>query len=180
MRKAQYFLFLLLIVCLSISLSACGKKKAEFEPVAGEQTSTPTAPVEKPPMEERPTTEQPVTLDIFDEVNRQLQPVFFDFDKYDIREDQIPALQNNARVLKQNPSVSVLIEGHCDERGTEEYNQALGERRAGAAKDFLGSLGIEESRLSTISYGETRPFALGHNEDSWRLNRRAHFIAVRR
>lgn len=179
MKKAHYCLFLFLTLTLIFSLSAC-KKKAEFEPVPASTSTGPSEGSVPPPSVERPTTEGPMTLDIFDEVNRQLQPVFFDFDKYDIREDQISALQSNSRVLKQNPTVSVLIEGHCDERGTEEYNQALGERRATAAKDFLVSLGIEEARLSTLSYGESRPFDPGHNEDAWRLNRRAHFVAVRR
>ncbi len=134
---------------------------------------------EPPPSVERPVTQGPITTDLIDEVTRQMQAVFFDFNKYDIREDMIPALQNNARVMKQNPTVSVLVEGHCDERGTDEYNLALGERRAGAAKDFLISLGIAENRLSTLSYGESRPFAPGHDEDSWAQNRRAHFVAVR-
>ena len=179
MKKVQYFLFIFLVVSLVFSLSSC-KKKAEFEPAPASVSGTPADTGVPPPSVEQPTTEGPMTLDIFDEVNRQLQPVYFDFDKYDIRDDQIPALQSNARVLKQNPTVSVLIEGHCDERGTEEYNQALGERRAAAARDFLASLGIVESRFSTLSYGESRPFAQGHSEDAWRLNRRAHFVAVRR
>ena len=179
MRRARYFLFLLVIVTLAFSVTACHKKKA-FEPPATETGTSKSGTGEVPPPVVKPTSDSGVTLDIFDEVNKQLQPVFFDYNKYDIREDQIPSLQSNGRVLKQNATVSVLIEGHCDERGTDEYNQALGEKRAGAAKDFLVSLGIAESRLSTISYGETRPFAQGHDEDALRLNRRAHFVAVRR
>jgi peptidoglycan-associated lipoprotein len=115
-------------------------------------------------------------------MRRQLQPVFFDYNQYDIREDQLASLQNNARVLKAGEcgTVTVLIEGHCDERGTDEYNLALGERRADAAKDYLVSLGIPDGRLNTISYGESRPFSQGHNEDAWQQNRRAHFVAVRK
>ena len=121
MKKAHYCLFLFLILSLILSLSAC-KKKAEFEPVPASSSAGQSEGGEPPPSVEQTTTGGPMELNIFDEVNRQLQPVFFDYDKYDIREDQITALQGNSRVLKQNPTVSVLIEGHCDERGTEEYN----------------------------------------------------------
>jgi peptidoglycan-associated lipoprotein len=180
LKKAQSLLFLLLIVSIAFSLTACHKKKVTpLEPTPETSVPSTTEPTEPQPSVEKPTTEGPVVLDI-DEVSKQLQPVFFDFNKYDIREDQIPALQNDARVLKQNQTVTVLVEGHCDERGTDEYNLALGERRADAAKDFLVSLGIEEARLSTISYGESKPFAQGHNEDAWRQNRRAQFVAVRK
>ena len=179
MKNTRYLLFLFILVTMAFAITACGKKQPPIEPPAPQPSATEQRS-EPQPSVERPTQEGPMTLDIIDEVNKQMQPVFFDFDKYDIRDDQVPALQNNARVMKQNATVSVLIEGHCDERGTEEYNQALGERRAQAAKDFLATLGVAESRLSTLSYGETRPFAMGHNEDSWGLNRRAHFVAVRR
>ncbi|HJZ11255.1 MAG TPA: peptidoglycan-associated lipoprotein Pal [Acidobacteriota bacterium] len=179
MKNARHLLFLFLIVCIAFTFAACKKKKEIIEPPAPSTTPSGTMG-EQQPSSERQTGEGPLTLDIFDEVNKQLQPVFFDYNKYDIRDDQVSSLQTNARVLKQNSTVSVLVEGHCDERGTEEYNQALGERRAQAAKDYLVSLGIAEARLSTLSYGETRPFAMGHNEDSWSLNRRAHFVAVRK
>ena len=179
MKNACHLLFLFLIVCIAFTFAACKKKKEIIEPPAPSTTPSGTMG-EQQPSSERQTGEGPLTLDIFDEVNKQLQPVFFDYNKYDIRDDQVSSLQTNARVLKQNSTVSVLVEGHCDERGTEEYNQALGERRAQAAKDYLVSLGIAEARLSTLSYGETRPFAMGHNEDSWSLNRRAHFVAVRK
>ncbi len=174
-------MFLLLVFSIAFTFFACGKKKpVDFEPATS--APSPTSDMnqsEPPPSVERPTTEGPITTELIDEVTRQMQPVFFDYNRYDIREDMIPALQNNARVMKQNPAVSVLVEGHCDERGTDEYNLALGERRAGAAKDFMISLGIPENRLSTLSYGESRPFAPGHDEDSWSQNRRAHFVAVR-
>jgi peptidoglycan-associated lipoprotein len=105
----------------------------------------------------------------------QLHPVFFDYDKSDIREDQMEVLQKDAEVLKLIPS-KVQIQGHCDERGTEEYNLALGDRRARMVREYLNSLGIDAARLDTISYGESRPFATEHNEDAWSENRRAHFI----
>ena len=98
--------------------------------------------------------------------------VFFDFDKYNLKADARETLGKQAAWLKKYPSVTVEVEGHCDERGTREYNLALGERRANAAKDYLVALGIDPNRVSTISYGKERPVALGHNEVAWGQNRR--------
>jgi peptidoglycan-associated lipoprotein len=105
-----------------------------------------------------------------------LKDVFFDFDKAVVRPDQQAALTENAAWLKANPGAKLLVEGHCDERGTAEYNLALGERRAKAVKDVLVTAGIPADRISTISYGEERPFVLGHDESAWKWNRRAHFV----
>lgn len=101
--------------------------------------------------------------------------IFFDFDKYSLRSDAREALDANAEVMRANPGVAVVIAGHCDERGTDEYNLALGERRAKASRDYLVRLGIDVSRVSVISYGEERPVSFGHDEASWRLNRRGEF-----
>lgn len=109
------------------------------------------------------------------EAARNLQPVFFAFDKFELDAAARSALANNARWLRANTDVKVWIEGHCDERGTDEYNLALGEKRARAVRAYLVQSGIDGADLRTISYGEERPFALGHDESSWRLNRRAHF-----
>ena len=98
--------------------------------------------------------------------------VFFDFDKSNIRPDQRATLEKQAAWLKTYPQVKLMIEGHCDERGTREYNLALGERRANSVKDFLVALGINPDRLQTISYGKERPAAQGHNEAAWAQNRR--------
>ena len=103
------------------------------------------------------------------------QPAFFDLDSYTLREDARAALDKDAKMLRDNPTVNITIEGHCDERGTEEYNQSLGERRAQAAQDYLVAAGISASRLQTISYGKDKPFATGHDDASWQQNRRAHF-----
>jgi peptidoglycan-associated lipoprotein len=102
--------------------------------------------------------------------------VLFDYDSSSLTPTAQDILNDKAAWLRNNPKVKVIIEGHCDERGSVEYNLALGERRAEAAKAFLIDLGIDGSRLTTISYGKERPFATGHNEASWRLNRRAHFV----
>jgi peptidoglycan-associated lipoprotein len=107
-----------------------------------------------------------------------LKDIYFDFDKYAIRPGDAEILKAIAAVLKKYPSVKIQIEGHCDERGTNEYNLALGERRANSTKDYLLSLGISKDRLSAISYGEERPLDPGHNEEAWAKNRRAHFIIL--
>ncbi len=99
--------------------------------------------------------------------------VFFGFDKYDLSDEAQGTLQRQAAWLKANPTVTLLIEGNADERGTREYNLALGERRATAVKNYLVTLGISANRLSTISYGKERPVALGHNEAAWAQNRRS-------
>jgi peptidoglycan-associated lipoprotein len=109
-------------------------------------------------------------------VQGDLGDVFFDFDKAEIRDDARGTLTDNGRKLMEVSDAMILIEGHCDERGTVEYNLALGERRAQAAKDFLVNYGVPASRIDTISYGENKPFAMGHDEGAWQQNRRAHFV----
>ena len=104
------------------------------------------------------------------------EDIHFDFDKSFIREDAKPALQRVADYLKKNPGASTVIEGHCDERGTAEYNLALGERRAASAKSYLVSLGVKGGALSTVSFGKEKPVDPGHNEEAWAKNRRAHIV----
>jgi len=105
-----------------------------------------------------------------------LKDAFFDFDKSSIRPDAKQSLDENAKWLKANPNAALTIEGHCDERGTREYNLGLGQRRAKAAKDYLVSAGIDAKRIKIISYGKERPFVPGHDESAWKWNRRAHFV----
>ena len=105
-----------------------------------------------------------------------LKDAFFDFDKSSIRPDAKLNLDENAKWLKANPKAAFTIEGHCDERGTREYNLGLGQRRAKAAKDYLVSAGIDAKRIKIISYGKERPFVSGHDESAWKWNRRAHFV----
>jgi peptidoglycan-associated lipoprotein len=105
-----------------------------------------------------------------------LKDVFFNYDKSAVREDQKTALNDNVGWLKTNSRAKILVEGHCDERGTADYNLALGDRRAKAVKDYLVAAGIPADRVSTISYGKERPFVLGHDESAWKWNRRAHFV----
>jgi peptidoglycan-associated lipoprotein len=108
----------------------------------------------------------------------ELGPVYFEFDSFSIKSESRSVLDTHATWLKANAGVSVQIEGHCDERGTTEYNLALGERRAGSVKDYLVSKGVPASRLSTISYGEERPAKTGVNEMAWAQNRRAEFVSA--
>jgi peptidoglycan-associated lipoprotein len=105
-----------------------------------------------------------------------LKPIHFDFDKYDIRPADTEILKGNSAFLKKFPNVKIQIEGHCDERGTNEYNLALGERRANSTKKYITSLGITADRVSTISYGEEKPMDPSHNEEAWTKNRRANFL----
>lgn len=109
-----------------------------------------------------------------------LKDIFFDFDKTNIRDDAKPALSEDVQWLKANSAAEITIEGHCDERGTAEYNLGLGERRAKAARDYLVAAGIDAKRMKAISYGKERPFVLGHDEAAWRWNRRAHFVVGER
>jgi peptidoglycan-associated lipoprotein len=115
---------------------------------------------------------------LFTDDDRGLQKVYFEFDKSNLTAESRASLEHNAAVLKEHSDIRVLIEGHCDERGTIEYNLALGERRALAARNYLINLGIDPDRLATISYGEERPADLGHDEEAWGKNRRDDFRAA--
>ncbi len=169
-----------LVICVAavfaLSLAACSSNKAtdlpDTDPTT-EDTATQTDNTED--------VETPVVEDTRDaEPMPVLDDVFFDFDKSALTGGAKRKLQNNARQLKDASSASITIEGHCDERGTNSYNLALGERRAKAARDYLVSLGIPASRMTTISYGEEQAFATGHTEEAWTLNRRAHFVITSR
>jgi peptidoglycan-associated lipoprotein len=110
--------------------------------------------------------------------SKLFKDIHFDFDKYDISREDEAILRENAAWLKKNPKMKIQVEGHCDERGTAEYNLALGERRANMTKKYLVSLGVASDRISTISYGEERPLDPGHNEEAWGKNRRAHIVVL--
>ena len=105
-----------------------------------------------------------------------VRDIYFDYDKSDIRDDARSTLQGDATALQGRSALKFTIEGHCDERGSEKYNLALGDRRANATKQFLVSIGVAGDRIDTVSYGEERPFCTEHNEDCWQKNRRAHFV----
>lgn len=131
--------------------------------------SVPPPPPPPPPPAKPTVTEE----EIF---SSQVQDAYFDFDKSDIRPDAERALTADADILKANPGIAFTIEGHCDERGSEEYNLGLGDRRATAVKNFLVNLGISPNRIFTISYGKDRPFCTESTEECWQSNRRGHLV----
>lgn len=137
----------------------------------------PPSPVREPVPPE-PLADDSVASRSLDDLNRDspLQPVFFDYDSAEVSDAGRAVLQAGAAVLKRYPTWAIAIEGHCDERGTAEYNLALGERRAVAARVYLISLGIDANRLRTVSYGSEFPFDPAHDESAWSRNRRAHFV----
>ena len=157
-------------LALALAIAGCSKKKAEAPPATEPPPATAPAAADTGSAPETPTT--PPSSEAL-----TWQDAFFDFDKSDLREDARNALDSDAKQLRDHGGARVLIEGHCDERGTTEYNLALGERRAGAAKDYLVAAGIDGSRIETISYGEERPFATGSDEAAWAQNRRAHLVS---
>lgn len=135
-------------------------------------------PVATPPLDP-PAVPEPVRPPVTDEERIVFQMIHFDFDRYDIRPDARPILERIADYMRAHPDLRIVIEGHCDERGTEEYNMALGERRALAARRYLTVLGIESGRMSTISFGKERPLDPRSQEDAWALNRRCEFKLVK-
>jgi peptidoglycan-associated lipoprotein len=179
---------LIAILALAVALFTfgCATKKAEttpepVEPVVEEPVQE---VVEEPEVEvtEQWQEEEPVVVEEYRptvaELNAQgvLQTVYFDFDKSDLTEQTRQVLHLNADWLMNNSDYGVVIEGHCDERGTIEYNLALGQRRAQAVRDYLTNLGVAAERMRLVSFGEERPAEPGHSEDAWAMNRRAAFV----
>jgi len=134
------------------------------------------AAVKKPAM----TEEEIFMSKSLEQINKEqpLAMIYFDYDKSFIREDAKPVLENDAAWMKKFPTVKVLVEGHCDERGTEEYNLALGEKRAKSAMDYMASLGVSADRMKILSYGKSQPLVTGHDEATWQKNRRAQFTII--
>lgn len=177
MRKSVYIL-VGVTLGLSMMVGACAKKAKQGEKSEMKEervASTPEAGKEMPGMEEPGMKESESEMKPEDHGMGGLTAVLFDFDQYNIREDQRAVLEANAKWLNANPAVSVSIEGHCDERGTNEYNLALGERRAQSTKRYLATLGVDKKRLSTISYGEERPLCMDKAESCYSRNRRSQF-----
>jgi peptidoglycan-associated lipoprotein len=199
MRK-KGLVVLVLILCLGLLLTGCPKKtvvkeepsmKAEEAVAEREKAAKLAAEKEAARIREEEAKkakeqefakslvakkEPGIAGEVFE--SRLLKDIHFDFDRYDIRPGDTEILKENAALLMNYPKVKIQVEGHCDERGTSEYNLALGERRANAAKRYLLSLGISSDRISSISYGEEKPLDAGHNEEAWAKNRRGHFIIL--
>lgn len=162
-------LMVLATILSLVAVAGCGGKKA-VEPTP-EDTGSST-PIEEPTDTPVETTDTRAT-----EVSPiSVSDVFFAFDQFNLSSEAKSTLEANAREMKRVADASVTIEGHCDERGTKAYNLALGDKRANAAKDYLVSLGVTASRITTISYGKERPFDTGSSESAWAKNRRAHFV----
>lgn len=176
------------IACVALSL-ACHKNKPPvarpIPPPPGSSTGgapgtpSPPQPVPEPTLvPPEPVRDDAISSASLDDLNRNspLKPVFFDLDSAELTPGGQKTLDDNAALLKRYGTWSITIEGHCDERGTAEYNLALGERRAAAARAYLVSLGIPSDRLRTVSYGKEFPFDPGHDEAAFAKNRRAHFV----
>jgi peptidoglycan-associated lipoprotein len=180
--KVAHKLTLALLFMFALSLLAvigCGgsKETVQLEPVETEPAPEVSQP-EPPTVETQPSEEAAAVLEeeSAPPVPLVLSTIYFDFDQYDLRPEALETLAQNGRALKAHPEATVMIEGHCDERGTVEYNLALGDKRAKAARDYLTSLGVNPAQLSTISYGKEQPIDPGHNEEAWAKNRRAEFV----
>jgi peptidoglycan-associated lipoprotein len=173
-------------LALMVTLAGCGKKKPVAPAPPPPPPAAPSTPPPPPPPPPAPPAPAPAPLteeEIFarktlDELNAEkpLGDALFDYDSSTIREDARPLLQKNADWLKKWGSTKITVEGHCDSRGTAEYNLALGERRATAVRDYLVSLGIPADRVLTVSKGKEQPFCTEENESCWQQNRRGHFI----
>jgi len=197
MSKKSLTLFIF-ILCLGLFLGGCPKKKvAVSKDVSSVQRAEEAARREREAREakerelarlreeelKKPTEgelvakkEPGIEGEVFE--SKLLKDIHFDFDKYDVRPVDEAVLKENAVFLKNNPKMKIQIEGHCDERGTVEYNLALGERRANNTKKYLVFLGIPSDRISTISFGKERPLDKGHHEEAWARNRRAHIVVL--
>ena len=187
MTKKSFILFTILILCIGLMMTGCPKKtvmkeepsvkkeetaKVEAERAAkGREAEAAKKELEKSLVAKKEPGIEGVVFE-----SSLLKDIRFDFDKYDIRPGDVALLKENAALLMKYHSVKIQIEGHCDERGTVEYNLALGERRANSTKNYLVSIGISPERISTISYGKEKPSDPGHNEEAWTKNRRAHTI----
>jgi peptidoglycan-associated lipoprotein len=166
---ARYKWFILALAIALVLVPACAKKQVVPVEKPLEEVSPPS--IVSPPIDQPPAVVQEKPSEA-----AGLEDVFFDFDKYTINEEYKQVLMKNAEILMANPSKKLLVEGHCDERGTIEYNMALGEKRARAVVDFCTTYGIKSDRISWISYGEEKPFNTGHDESAWAQNRRAHLV----
>jgi peptidoglycan-associated lipoprotein len=166
-RKCMLWIAALLALT---AIAGCGGKKALNSSPATDTPTETTQPAVEETKDITPTTPSEEVAPI------SINDAFFDFDSYTLSSEAKGTLEENARELKRVTVGNITIEGHCDERGTKAYNLALGEKRANVAKDYLVALGVNASRISTVSYGKERPFDDGHDDSAWAKNRRAHFL----
>ena len=196
-KMVKAFAVGLVIVLMALAPACRSTKKKTTGPVTTTQatdtvpnvpaTATNETKVDTQPPDFVQEQPKPAVEDLprdIEALNRMVQDrglvrdAFFEFNESTLSSNAQDALTTSANWLKQNPNYNVLIEGHCDERGTEQYNLALGDRRASIARDYLITLGVDAGRIRTVSYGEERPFDTGHTEEAWAVNRRAHLVLV--
>ena len=187
-HKNWAFLVFVLIIFVGFLAPSCGKKELKSEPVMSEDEARRRAEEEARKREQERQAairEEELKEDQLRSESQRSQSaremfenedILFEFDSASLSVEAQEILRAKAEWLRENPRARVMIEGHCDERGTNEYNLALGDRRAFSAKSFLADLGIDDSRLTTISYGEEQPIDSRSTEDAWAQNRRAHFV----
>jgi len=178
----KLLIYSLAIVLVFSFAVACKKKPKEVPPPPPQtQEQPPVERVEAPVVQEPQLSEEELLLQkSLDQINREkpLGTIYFDYDRAVVRDDARATIEGNAYWMKKFRTVKILVEGHCDERGTEEYNLALGEKRAKAAQDYMLSLGIGSDRIKIISYGKSQPINPGHDEGAWQMNRRAQFLII--
>ena len=188
MKNSRFVLLPVLLLTVFVLWGCPKSSEVTSSPEMQPEAQKEAAPAVEPAKEEQkveqkaePVKEEPkpeATQERAASASSGLQPIYFDFDKSFVRDDAKAAMKANADWLKANPKVKVKIEGNCDERGTKEYNQALGQRRASSAKKYLTDLGISAKRISLISYGKEKPVCSENAEDCWQKNRRDEFTAV--
>lgn len=180
MTMKRFMIGIITVLVIVAFFNSCKKEVVTAPPKEEkvEKVEEVTPKVEKPQLSE----EELFQRRTLEELNRMgyLKRIHFDFDKYFIREDMKPILEKNAQWLVKHPSVVITIDGHCDERGTEEYNMALGEKRAESAKNYLMNLGVPAQQMKTVSYGKTKPLVKGVDEQSYYMNRRDEFTIIKK
>ncbi|MFB0517677.1 MAG: peptidoglycan-associated lipoprotein Pal [Acidobacteriota bacterium] len=186
-KKKEFSILVSFLLILMLAFSFSCARKAKPVRTVGEEPAEVTPPEEVTEEVKKPVTAEEweagkvekaeLTVNDYN-IMGVLKDIHYDFDKYNIKPQEANVLEENARWLLANLTVIVLIEGHCDERGTNQYNLALGERRAQSAKAYLIALGVSPERFKTISYGEEMPVDPGHSEIAWSKNRRAHFLII--
>jgi peptidoglycan-associated lipoprotein len=182
----------MVLLSCAILMVACSSDKPDVATAPEVAPAQPT-PTPRPVADEVEVSEPENTTIVSEEVSEELpddivalnargylSDVFFASDRYELSAEGREVLATNAAWLKTHATIAILLEGHCDEQNTRDYNLALGERRAAAVSEYLVSLGVAPSRIATRSYGEEKPFAAGHDESAWQLNRRVHFVITSR
>ena len=179
MKYAKSIILLVMLAFVAIMMTSCAvcqKKPLKEEAVS--QPAAMTSPAPTAAAEEKSSMQEDTLAAGALAVGSRLEAIYFDFDKYELKDAARETLAKNAQLLKDNPNLVIRLEGNCDERGSNEYNLALGERRANSAKKYLVYLGISPDRLATISYGEEKPVCMEHNESCWSRNRRVDSIII--